>query len=109
VTARTDPALLHLALRNILENAVKYAPAGSAVDIAVAPREIVVRDYGPGIPEAERDKVLTRFYRAQGAREPGSGLGLSIMRAAADQLGCDVRLFTPDDGQGLGVRVIFPD
>ena len=109
VSARTDPALLHLALRNILENAVKYAPAGSAVDIAVTPGEIVVRDYGPGIPEAERDKVLTRFYRAQGAREPGSGLGLSIMRAAADQLGCDVRLFTPDDGQGLGVRVIFPD
>ncbi len=109
VTARTDPALLHLALRNILENAVKYTPDGSAVDIVVARGEIVVRDHGPGIPEAEREKVLTRFYRVKGSLEPGSGLGLSIMRAAADQLGCDVRLFTPDDGQGLGVRVVFPD
>ena len=106
--ARTDPALLHLILRNILENAAKYAPADTPIDIAVAPGEIVVRDHGPGIPEAERDKVFTRFYRVQGTREAGSGLGLSIVRAAARQLGCDVRLFTPPDGHGLGVRIVFP-
>lgn len=106
--ARTDPALLHLILRNLLENAAKYAPADTAVDIAVTPGEIVLRDRGPGIPEVERAKVFARFYRVQGTREPGSGLGLSIVRTAAQQLGCDVDLFTPADGRGLGVRIAFP-
>ncbi len=107
-TALADPALLHLVLRNILENAVKYAPALTAVDIDVTAGAIIVRDRGPGIPIAERDKVFTRFYRVQGTREPGSGLGLSIVRAAAQQLGCEVRLATPDDGQGLFVQISFP-
>ena len=106
--AQADPALLHLILRNILENAVKYAPGQTAVDIDVTPGAVVVRDRGPGIPEAERDKVFARFYRIQGTREPGSGLGLSIVRAAAQQLGCNVRLVTPDDGTGLVVRISFP-
>ena len=107
-TALADPALLHLILRNLLENAVKYAPAQTAVDIDVTPVEIIVRDRGAGIPEVERDKVFARFYRIHGTREPGSGLGLSIVRAAAQQLGCEVRLVTPDDGAGLAARIVFP-
>jgi len=107
-TAQADPALLHLILRNVLENAVKYAPERTAIDIDVLPGEIVVRDAGPGIAEAERDKVFTRFYRIHGTREPGSGLGLSIVRMAARRLGCQVRLFTPADGHGLGVGIVFP-
>lgn len=107
-SVRTDPALLHLILRNLLENAAKYAPVDTPVDIVVAPGEIVIRDRGPGIPEAERGKVFARFYRIQGTREPGSGLGLSIVRTAARQLGCDVHLFAPADGPGLGVRIAFP-
>jgi len=106
---RTDPAQLHLILRNILENAAKYAAPGTAIDIAVAAGEVIVRDRGPGIVETERDKVFTRFYRIQGTREPGSGLGLSIVRTAAQQLGCDVHLFTPDEGDGLGVRIVFAE
>ena len=106
--ARADPELLHLILRNILENAAKYAPEASAIDMVVATNAIVVRDRGPGIAEAERDKVFTRFYRVHGSLETGSGLGLSIVRTAAEQLGCDIHLFTPDDGQGLGVRIVFP-
>jgi signal transduction histidine kinase len=106
-TARADPALLHIILRNILENAAKYAPAHTAVDVVVTPDDIVVRDRGPGIAEAEREKVFTRFYRVQGGREPGSGLGLSIVRAAAQQSGCEVHLFTPDDGNGLAAGIRF--
>ena len=108
VTVRADPALLHLILRNILENAAKYAPVRSAIDMVVTADAIVVRDRGPGIAEAERDKVFARFYRVQGSLEPGSGLGLSIVHTAAAQLGCGIHLFTPDDGQGLGVRIAFP-
>ena len=106
--AQADPALLHLILRNVLENAVKYAPERTAVEVEVTPGEIVVRDRGSGIPEAERDKVFTRFYRVHGTREPGSGLGLSIVRTAAQRVGCEVRLFTPEDGLGLGVGINFP-
>jgi signal transduction histidine kinase len=108
-TARTDPALLHLILRNVLDNAAKYGPADSAVDICVAEGQIIVRDRGPGVSAGEREKVFTRFYRAHDAVEPGSGLGLSIVRTAARQLGCAVELFTPRDGGGLGVRINFPD
>ena len=108
-TAQADATLLHLILRNILENAVKYAPPHTAVDVEVTAGAILVRDHGPGIPEAERDKVFTRFYRIQGTREPGSGLGLSIVRAAAQRLGCIVTLSAPDDGAGLGVEISFPD
>jgi signal transduction histidine kinase len=68
---------------------------------------IELRDHGPGIPEAEREKVFLRFYRLKGTRAAGSGLGLAIVRIAAGQLGCDVELFTPSDGSGLGVRLEF--
>jgi len=106
-TVMADPALLHLVLRNILENAVKYAPEQTSVEVEVTSDEIVVRDRGPGIPEAEHEKVFARFYRVHGTREPGSGLGLSIVRTAAQRLGCKVHLFTPEDAPGLGVQILF--
>lgn len=107
-TVDADPVLMHLMLRNLLENAGKYSPPGATVEIAVASDEIVIRDYGPGIAEAERDKVFARFYRVKGTREAGSGLGLSIVRTAAQRLGCAVALETPKDGGGLRVRIAFP-
>ncbi len=109
VAADTDPALLYLMLRNLLENAGKYSPPGSAVEVEVARNEIVIRDHGPGIAEAERDKVFTRFYRIKGTRESGSGLGLSIVRSVAQRLGCAVSLETPEDSEGLRVRIALSD
>ena len=107
----SNRALLSILIGNILDNAIKYSPVGSAVEVAIVAQgeiiTLIVRDHGPGIPEAERDKVFARFYRLKGRVESGSGLGLSIVRSLSELLGGEVTLFTPDDNLGLGVTVRF--
>jgi signal transduction histidine kinase len=83
-----DPTLLFEAVSNVVDNALKFTPPGGKVTVRLAVRDegprIEVADNGPGVPEAERDAVLQRFYRAARTRnEPGSGLGLSIVTAIA--------------------------
>ncbi|MGZ6014259.1 MAG: sensor histidine kinase [Phenylobacterium sp.] len=85
---QADPTLLFEAVSNVVDNALKFTPKGGKVTVRLLAREegprIEVADNGPGVPEAERDAVLQRFYRAERARtEPGSGLGLSIVTAIA--------------------------
>ena len=64
------------AVGNLLDNAVKWSPPGSPVEVAVAAGEVTVRDHGPGIAEDDLPHVFDRFYRAPAARGlPGSGLG----------------------------------
>ena len=85
-----DPAKLHDALRNLLENATNYSPEGSTIVLAARRdgRRIVltVTDEGPGIPEADLPRVFERFYRvdkarARDRRDPGgTGLGLAIVK-----------------------------
>ena len=67
-----------------------------------------VTDNGPGIAQAERDRVFDRFYRQPGTRSPGSGLGLAIVKAIAAAHGATVALDTGVDGRGLAVTVAFP-
>ncbi len=81
-----DRDLLLEAVGNLVDNAVKFAPAGTEVLLLLAanPREVCLRvtDKGPGIPPAERDRVLRRFYRTEKSRTvEGSGLGLSLVAA----------------------------
>jgi signal transduction histidine kinase len=83
-----DSSLLFEALSNLLDNAIKYSPAGSHVSLRVLAGAgqlgMEVSDSGPGIPEAEREAVLRRFYRLDKSRAaPGSGLGLSLVAAVA--------------------------
>ncbi len=106
-SASANPALVGIILRNLIDNAIKYAPENSDIDIDISQDTLVLRDRGPGIPEDEREKVFARFYRVKGTRVQGSGLGLAIVRIAATRTGVDVRLFTPKDGVGLGVRLSF--
>jgi signal transduction histidine kinase len=85
---QADPTLLFEAVSNVVDNALKFTPAGGKVCVRLTVREegprIEVTDNGPGVPEAEREAVLQRFYRAARSRtEPGSGLGLSIVTAIA--------------------------
>lgn len=103
---------LHLILRNLLDNAVKYAPAGGRVDIALG-RDgegawLAVEDSGPGIPEAERERVFDRFYRVAGSEAEGSGLGLAIVRTVAERLGATVRLGHSASLGGLRAEIRFP-
>ncbi len=87
-----DAVLIEQVLVNLLENAVKYSPAGTPIEVAASagPGEIVVTvaDRGPGIPTGQEDRVFLKFYRAADAgRAGGVGLGLAVCRAALDAHG----------------------
>jgi len=109
------PVDLHMLVKNLVENAIRYTPPGGRVDVSVLPAEggaeLVVDDTGPGIPEPERMRVFDAFYRILGnGEQDGSGLGLAIVKAVADQAGASVTLGDAPSrqGQGLRVRVRFP-
>jgi len=102
---------LTILVKNLVDNAIRYTPEGGRIDLAIetAPDGAVLRvdDTGPGIPEAERERVFDPFYRVLGHDEFGSGLGLSIVRTIADRIGARVSL-GQSDGAGLRVTVTFP-
>lgn len=111
-----QPEALRMLLRNLLDNAVKYTPEGGRVDIGIARAadgacELSVDDNGPGLPEAERARVLDRFYRSDDSQAndvAGSGLGLAIVKSIADLHGATVSLAASPSLGGLRVRVAFP-
>ncbi|GAB0117337.1 sensor histidine kinase [Acidisoma sp. 7E03] len=98
-------AALLLALINLLENAIGYAPRGSTVEVALrAPREIAVLDRGPGIPPDQADRLLQPFERGNQAREGGAGLGLAIVAEIAALHGGGLQL-GPRAGGGTEARL----
>ena len=110
-----DREALRVLVRNLLDNAIRHAPAGSRVDVSVERRGgtppgavLVVTDAGPGIPPAERERVFDRFYRVPGTAAPGSGIGLALVRSIASHHQAAVRLDDGPGGQGLRVSVDFP-
>jgi two-component system, OmpR family, sensor kinase len=109
---RGQPEALHILLRNLLDNAVKYTPEGGQVDISLAMVEgapsLAVEDSGPGISQAERERVFDRFYRTADARAPGSGLGLAIVKAIAGRHGASVLLDRSAKLGGLKAEVRYP-
>jgi two-component system sensor histidine kinase MprB len=73
--------MLERAVQNLVDNACKWNPPGESIEIVVEQGSLSVRDHGPGIPPAERERIFERFYRTDAARAmPGSGLGLAIVR-----------------------------
>ncbi|MFN4159730.1 MAG: ATP-binding protein [Gemmobacter sp.] len=107
-----DRTLLGQAVANLIENGLRHAPGGARIEIGLAREDghvvLTVADDGPGIPEAERDKVLRRLYRLERSRTtPGNGLGLSLVAAIAQLHGAELTL--DDNNPGLRVRLSFPE
>jgi len=101
-----DPALLGRMIANLLDNAMTHGAGAIRVALAAGP-VLVVADEGPGVPAAERDAVLDRFVRLDHSRAtPGTGLGLALVKAAAQAHGGSVVLGPAQpDGHGLAVTV----
>lgn len=108
---------LQTLVKNLVENAIRYTPAGGRVDVSLqagldgaGASTLRVDDTGPGIPEAERERVFDPFYRIVGRGEAGSGLGLAIAGAIAER--CNARIALGPSriegaAPGLGVSVSF--
>ena len=110
-----DPELLTQMFVNLVENAIRHCPAGTLVTCAVTEAagkvSISIADTGAGIPVVERENVQRRLYRLEKSRTtPGSGLGLSLVRAIADLHKASVTLRDTNSahGKGLTVEVSFP-
>ena len=96
------PAMLERAISNLVENAVKYSPHGTPIDIVVSGNRLDVRDRGPGIPLVDQPHVFDRFYRSTITRtEPGSGLGLAIVKQIVNRHGGHVWATNHPDGGAL--------
>ncbi len=87
------------AIANLLDNAIKWSPPSTPVDVTLLHGALSVRDHGPGVPPEEREHIFDRFYRAAGARTlPGSGLGLAIVRQVTEAHGGSVDVETAPGG-----------
>lgn len=120
IDIEANALLLHELMVNLLDNTIRYTPPGGHVTLRVraasSPGQptaalLEVEDNGPGIAQAEREKVFEPFYRAgatQHVNPGGTGLGLSIVREIAAMHRATVTLDTPQQGNGLLVRIVFP-
>jgi signal transduction histidine kinase len=108
-----DPVLVRRLLLILLENAVKFTPAGGRVRLDVSLRDgqrsVVISDTGTGIPPADLPHVFERFFRGESARQgvEGAGLGLAIARWIVDLHGASIDIRS-EPGKGTRVEVSFP-
>jgi len=102
------PALVLRAVGNLLENAAKFAPSDTTIEVRMRDGVITVRDHGPGIPPADLPHVFDRFYRADTARSlPGSGLGLAIVAQVAADCGGRAEAANAEGG-GARMTLVIP-
>lgn len=104
--------MIHEIFANLIDNAIRYNNTGGSVVVRLYDEQsrptVDIEDDGPGIPDAEKDKVFTRFYRLnRDQSRVGSGLGLAIVKSLAATLNAGIRVSTGASGRGLRVRVTF--
>jgi two-component system, OmpR family, sensor histidine kinase MprB len=101
-------SMLERAVSNLVDNALKFSPPDTAVELVVNGTRIAVLDRGVGLASADRDRIFDRFYRADATRTmPGSGLGLSIVKQIVDIHGGTVQVDERDDG-GAVATIVLP-
>lgn len=106
-----DAAAIERAASNLVNNAIKYSPAGGRVEVSLAQDDnlacIAVRDNGPGIPASEQPFIFDRFYRGRGQKAEGSGLGLAICREIAAIHQGSIT-FASQEGEGSTFTICLP-
>jgi len=112
VSIRADPSLLDDLLSNLVDNALKYTPAGGSVTASAGEKNsrpyLSVEDTGSGIPAAERQRVRQRFYRMPNSRGHGSGLGLAIVDEIVRLYDASMTIEAGANGAGTRVLIQFP-
>jgi two-component system, OmpR family, sensor histidine kinase TctE len=107
-----DPLLIPELLDNLIDNALRYTPAGGAATVSTGVSNgtpfLAVEDTGPGIAVSERHKVVERFYRIPGTNGDGSGLGLAIVKEIVERHAGVLEIDEREGNGGARVRVSFP-
>lgn len=106
-TVHGQAASIERAISNLVDNACKFDPSDAPIEVHIAGGRVVVHDRGPGLPVGEEARVFDRFYRAEAARsQPGSGLGLSIVREVAERhAGTTFGVNRPGGGASVGFHL----
>jgi signal transduction histidine kinase len=111
ITVRGDRRKLGSLVGNLLDNAVRHAPTGSVVEVALRDdaggTSLAITDHGPGIPAELRERVFESYYRIPGSAGTGSGLGLAIVKEIASAHGASVAVEDGPGGRGTRVVVRF--
>jgi len=108
VHTRGNATLTRLVFRNLIENAIQYTPAGTAITLSAESRTVIIADDGPGIPAQAAASLFERFRRGPGASGPGAGLGLAIAKCIMERQGGRLSL---DANSARGARFVmeFPE
>ncbi|WP_199637885.1 ATP-binding protein [Serratia sp. PAMC26656] len=114
VVVETDRHSLIAIFTNLLDNAIKYAPAGGHIEANIRSLSpmgcyISLRDNGPGVNEEHCKRLFERFYRVPGTQQIGSGLGLAIAKNLADKIGAQLRITEGLDDRGIGFVIDLPE
>ncbi|QAV21870.1 ATP-binding protein [Proteus hauseri] len=109
----TDKQALLSIFNNLIDNAIKYCPKGSQVEVTIENRwkngiNIILRDNGPGVAKEHIAALFSRFYRVPGTEETGSGLGLSIAQNLANKIHASIMVTQGLDNKGIGFIISLP-
>ena len=112
ITLNFDEKILELSLTNLINNAIKYSPEATTIDVVVIPKEdslsIKIIDQGRGIPEKEQKFIFNRYFRAENALlDQGTGIGLNIVKSHLESLGGTVT-FESEENKGSVFTITFP-
>ena len=113
IDVTADEMELNMLIKNLIDNAIRYTPTNGRIDLSINVTKdlatLAITDTGPGIHEDDRQRVFDAFFRVLGNEQAGSGLGLSIVKTAADHIGATVEFShaNPSPPYGLSVAVKF--
>lgn len=113
LTIKTDKHALLSIFNNLIDNAIKYCPKGSQVEITIENRgingiNVILRDNGPGVAKEHINAIFSRFYRVPGSEETGSGLGLSIAQNLANKIQASLSITEGLNNKGIGFIISLP-